>query len=85
MSVMTPRHYTTEELLRDGGSIGIRASRPDDTQRLLALFERLSSRSVSCRFFQTKQRLTDEELRAFTELDFVRNVAQVDYGVMNFS
>jgi acetyl coenzyme A synthetase (ADP forming)-like protein len=77
MSVTTPRQYTTEELLRDGGSIGMRAIRPDDTQRLLALFERLSSRSVYFRFFQTKQRLTDEELRAFTELDFVRNVALV--------
>ncbi len=77
MSVTTPRQYITEALLRDGGSLCIRAIRPDDTQRLLALFERLSSRSIYFRFFQTKQRLTDEELRAFTELDFVRNVALV--------
>src|SRR5262249_25706335 len=77
MSVTEPNHYATDELLRDGGSIHIRAIRPDDKQRLLALFERLSSRSVYFRFFQTKQRLTDEELRYFTELDFVRNVALV--------
>jgi acetyl coenzyme A synthetase (ADP forming)-like protein len=37
----------------------------------------LSSRSVYFRFFQTKQQLTDEELRYFTELDFTRNVALV--------
>ena len=43
MSVTDPRHYTTEELLRDGGSICIRAIQPHDKQRLLALFERLSS------------------------------------------
>src|SRR5262245_11124970 len=77
MSVTDPRHYATDELLRDGGSIHIRAIRPDDKQRLLALFERLSSRSVYFRFFQTKQRLTEEELRYFTELDFTRAVALV--------
>src|SRR5262249_20696598 len=34
-------------------------------------------RSVYFRFFQTKQRLSDEELRYFTELDFTRDVALV--------
>ena len=77
MRVMDPRHYATEALLRDGGSISIRSIRPDDKQRLLALFARLSSRSVYWRFFQTKQRLSEEELHYFTELDFVRNVALV--------
>src|SRR5712691_5128096 len=77
MRVTEPRHYATDALLRDGGSIHIRALRPDDKQRLLELFERLSSRSVYFRFFQTKQRLTDEELRYFTELDFTRDVALV--------
>jgi acetate---CoA ligase (ADP-forming) len=77
MRVTEPRHYATDALLRDGGSIHIRAIRPDDKQRLLALFERLSSRSVYFRFFQTKQRLTDAELRYFTELDFTRDVALV--------
>src|SRR5215831_5486337 len=76
-SVTVPSHYATDALLRDGGSIHIRAIRPDDKQRLLALFEHLSSRSVYFRFFQTKQRLTDAELRYFTELDFGRNVALV--------
>jgi acyl-CoA synthetase (NDP forming)/RimJ/RimL family protein N-acetyltransferase len=77
MSVTAFQHYATDALLRDGGSIHIRAIRPDDKQRLLALFERLSSRSIYFRFFQTKQRLTDEELRYFTELDFTRDVALV--------
>jgi len=77
MRVTAPHHYATDALLRDGGSIHIRVIRPDDKQRLLALFELLSSRSVYFRFFQTKQRLTDEELRYFTELDFTRDVALV--------
>jgi acetyl coenzyme A synthetase (ADP forming)-like protein len=77
MRMTVPSHYATDALLRDGGSIHIRAIRPDDKQRLQALFEGLSSRSVYFRFFQTKQRLTDDELRYFTELDFTRNVALV--------
>src|ERR671931_1468350 len=77
MRVTAPHHYATDALLRDGGSVHIRAIRPDDKQRLLALFERLSSRSVYFRFFQTKQRLTDEELRYFTELDFTWDAALV--------
>lgn len=77
MRVTDLGHYATDELLRDGGSIHIRAIRPDDKQRLLTLFERLSSRSVYFRFFQTRQRLTDAELRYFTELDGVNNVALV--------
>ena len=77
MRVTEPRHYATDALLRDGSSIHLRAIRPDDKQRLLALFERLSSRSVYVRFFQTKQRLTDEELRYFTALDFRRDAALV--------
>src|SRR5207245_5750036 len=77
MRVTELRYYATDALLRDGSSIHLRAIRPDDKQRLLALFERLSSRSVYFRFFQTKQRLTDEELRYFTELDFTRDLALV--------
>ena len=77
MHVTEPRLYATDALLRDGGSIHIRAIRPDDKQRLLALFENLSSRSIYFRFFQTKQRLTDAELHYFTELDFTRDVALV--------
>ena len=77
MHVTEPRHYATDALLRDGGSIHIRAIRPDDKQRLVALFASLSSRSIYFRFFQTKQRLTDEELHYFTELDFRRDAALV--------
>lgn len=58
MRVVHPRHYATEELLRDGGSLCIRAIRPDDQERLLALFEGLSSRSVYFRFFQAKKKTT---------------------------
>lgn len=64
-------------MLRDGGSIHLRAIRPDDKARLVDHFKRLSARSVYFRFFGSKLRLTDDELRRFTELDFVRHVALV--------
>ncbi len=72
-----PRSYDTTVVLRDGSSIRIRAIRPDDKQRLLDHFNSLSERSVYFRFFSAKKRLTDEELKAFTEPDFVTHVALV--------
>ena len=69
--------YEAEEILRDGGSIHIRAIRPDDKPRLIDHFRRLSQRSVYFRFFGVKKRLTDEELSRFTEPDFVRHVGLV--------
>jgi len=72
-----PRDYAVDEILRDGGSIHIRAIRPDDRQRLLDHFQRLSARSVYFRFFGSKKRLTDEDLDRFTRLDFARQVALV--------
>jgi acetyl coenzyme A synthetase (ADP forming)-like protein len=71
------RDYATDALLRDGSSVHIRAIRPADQPRLLAFFQQMSARSVYFRFFQTKSRLTDEELRYYTELDFVHHVGLV--------
>jgi GNAT superfamily N-acetyltransferase len=72
-----PRDYAVEEILRDGGSIHVRAIRPDDRQRLLDHFQRLTARSVYYRFFGAKRRLTDSELDQFTRLDFAQKVALV--------
>jgi acetyl coenzyme A synthetase (ADP forming)-like protein len=69
--------YAVDELLRDGGSIHLRAIRPDDRERLVEHFHRLSARSVYFRFFGAKRRLTEEELERFTRLDFVDRVALV--------
>jgi len=71
------RDYRSEDVLRDGGSIVVRAIGPADKEKLRAHFARLSPRSVYRRFFNVKKRLTDKELAHFTELDFVRRVALV--------
>ena len=72
-----PREFSLDAVLRDGGSIHLRAIRPDDKARLVDHFKRLSARSVYFRFFASKLRLTDDELTRFTELDFSNHVALV--------
>jgi len=71
------REYSSDELLRDGDSIHIRAIRPDDKRRLLEHSERLSPRSVYFRFLGPKRGLTDKDLALFTDLDFENRVALV--------
>ena len=74
---MDPRQYAVDELLRDGGSIHIRAIRPDDKERLVAFHGRLSEESIYFRFFSFKRTLSEQDLRYFTELDFEHRVALV--------
>jgi acetyl coenzyme A synthetase (ADP forming)-like protein len=72
-----PHHYEADVILRDGGSIHIRAIRPDDKVRLAKHFQRLGQRSVYLRFFGAKKRLTEVELQRLTEPDFVNHVGLV--------
>jgi acetyl coenzyme A synthetase (ADP forming)-like protein len=71
------RNYDTTVILKDGGSIRIRAIQPDDKPRLIEHFQRLSQRSVYFRFFGAKKRLTDAELQKFTEPDFRTHIGLV--------
>lgn len=72
-----PRNYSVDEVLRDGGSIRIRAIRPDDKERLLEHFSGLSPQSRYQRFFGAKRALSAEELARLTELDFYNHVGLV--------
>ncbi len=74
MAIPDPARYSADEVLRDGGGILIRAIRPDDKQRLLEHFANLSQQSIYHRFFGFKRALSDQDLRNFTELDFVDHV-----------
>jgi len=69
--------YATDEILRDGSSIHVRAIRPDDKLRLTEHFRQLSERSVYFRFFGAKRRLTEEDLQRFTEPDMRTHVGLV--------
>jgi len=71
------QRYAADALLRDGGSIHIRALRADDKERLQAHFHALGFDSVRFRFLGAKKDLTPADLRYFTELDFSRHVGLV--------
>jgi GNAT superfamily N-acetyltransferase len=73
--VMPFSRYKSDAVLKDGGSIHIRAVRREDKARLLDLFTRLSGRSVYFRFFRAKTWLSDAELTQLVDVDFVRRAA----------
>ena len=85
MTVEIPRHLADPErgvILRNGASVRVRAIRPDDERRLLALCGRLSPRTLYQRFFSFR-RLLPEEARAFANVDYglrMAVVAEVDDG-----
>src|SRR5271155_5934910 len=71
------RHYSARTILADGSSIRIRAIVPEDREKLLDHFSRLSPESAYFRFMAPKKRLTDADLDRFTILDHVRNFGLV--------
>src|SRR5881628_152185 len=85
MAVETPRYLADPEqsvILRNGASVRVRAIRPDDEPRLIALCRRLSPRTVYQRFFSFR-RLLPEEAHAFANVDYRQRmavVAEIDDG-----
>ena len=74
---MDARNYSARETLRDGLEVTIRAIRPGDRDALLAAFRELDPKTIRLRFFGPKKDLSDRELAAATDVDFVRTVALV--------
>src|SRR2546426_12802256 len=85
MAVEIPRYLADPEqgvTLRNGASVRVRAIRPDDELRLIALCRRLRPRTVYQRFFSFR-RLLPEEAHAIANVDDRRRmtiVAEVDDG-----
>jgi len=65
-----PAIWESDVVLTDGGVVHLRPIRPDDTQRLLELFHRLSSESVYFRFFSPMSDLTVQQLEHFAVVDY---------------
>jgi GNAT superfamily N-acetyltransferase len=61
--------------LRDGRCVFLAPVLPEDRHRLEAAFDLLSDRSRHFRFFRRSDRLTEAELRNFTDVDQVDHVA----------
>ena len=75
--MINAREYKAAETLRSGQMVTIRAIRPEDRTLLLEEFSEIDQYSLYLRFFETKNAITDEELKYFTEVDFVDHVALV--------
>ncbi|MFC5911780.1 GNAT family N-acetyltransferase [Streptacidiphilus monticola] len=61
-------------LLRDGGTARLRPIVPEDAERLLAFYERVSDQSKYFRFFAPYPRLSERDVRRFTHHDYVDRV-----------
>lgn len=60
-----------------GGTIEIRALRPDDKADMLAAIDRTSTQSRQRRFFAPKRGFSDSEITFFMDVDFTSHVALV--------
>lgn len=63
--------------LSSGQAVHIRAVRPDDAKRLIALFARLSPESIYYRFLEARKELTLAQAQAFATVDYDREMALV--------
>lgn len=62
--------FQTNVILKDGSSLQIRTIRPDDEERLLALFYRLSPQTIYMRFRRPMGHMTREQVRPFCQVDY---------------
>lgn len=72
-----PGELAREVVLRNGGRVRVRAVRPDDAPRLVALFERLGLDTVYQRFFTPMKRLPPDWARRLATVDYRRRLALV--------
>lgn len=64
-------------ILNDGTSIRLRPISPDDDEKMLRLFDRLSPSTIYARFFGMVPRFSDTEIQRFTHIDFNNELAIV--------
>jgi acetyl coenzyme A synthetase (ADP forming)-like protein len=72
-----PHRWEADAVLADGGTVHIRPIRPDDTERLRALFHRLSAETVYLRFFTPVSEPTAAQLSHLCTVDHSDRVALV--------
>jgi len=67
---MDAASFQETETLMSGVTVTIRAIRPDDKAAIAEAFGKLERESVYTRFFHAKESLSDQDLKAATEVDF---------------
>jgi GNAT superfamily N-acetyltransferase len=68
------RQYAETESLRNGLNICVRASRPDDVERVIEAFNLLEPESIYLRFFGPKKGFSPADIQRFCEADFQSRV-----------
>lgn len=74
---MPPSHWEADVLLRDGKVAHIRPIRPEDADLLVDFYSRVSDESKYYRFFAPMPRLSDKDVKRFTQVDHDARVAFV--------
>jgi len=69
--------YEETETLKNGVTVKIRAIRPAHKAGIVDAFGRLDPESIHTRFLQDKESLSDQKLKAATEVDIENVVALV--------
>lgn len=77
MNAAFPARWDLDVVLADGGTVHIRPILPSDAETYLRFFHRLSRETRFYRFFSPKSRLSDDEVRFFTTVDFTSRLALV--------
>ncbi|MEV7428939.1 GNAT family N-acetyltransferase [Nocardioides sp. NPDC092400] len=72
-----PRHWEADVLLRDGRTAHIRPIGPADADLLVEFYARVSDTSKYYRFFSPMPRLSDRDVKRFTQVDHRDRVAFV--------
>jgi acyl-CoA synthetase (NDP forming)/RimJ/RimL family protein N-acetyltransferase len=72
-----PREWEADILLTDGGTAHLRPIRPSDAERLVAFYDRVSPESKYLRFFAPYPRLSERDVRRFTQVDYVDRLALI--------
>lgn len=77
VSSSDPGQFRNSFVLRDGSPVNIRPIRPDDEDRMLALFYRFSPRTVYLRFHQVLKDMSRQDVRGFCTVDYDNTFALV--------
>jgi len=85
-----PKHWEADVLLRDGHAAHLRPINVDDEALLVEFYEEVSAESKYMRFFAPMPRLSDKDVKRFTNVDhhdrvaFVLTVAKLIIAVGRF-